>query len=50
MANKYEKSALVKSHGFKPIERDILSLRLVDGQAYTKAEAKKIIKEFKGGI
>lgn len=50
MENKFKKSALVKSHGFKPIERDILSLKLVDGQDYTKAEAMKIIKKFKGGI
>jgi len=50
MANKFKKSALVKSHGFKPIERDILSLKLVEGQTYTKAEAQKIIAEFKGGI
>ena len=50
MENKFSKTALVNSTGFKPIERDMLSLKLVDGQTYTKTEAKKIIKEFKGGI
>lgn len=50
MENKFSKVALVHSKGFKPIERDILSIQLVDGQTYTKIEATKIIKEFKGGI
>ncbi|MDT7019303.1 hypothetical protein RIN67_03100 [Levilactobacillus namurensis] len=50
MTSKFKKSALIKSHGFKPIERDILSLKLVDSQTYTKVEVQKIIKEFKGGI
>lgn len=49
-ASKYSKAALVASRGYTPIERDILTLKLVDGQTYTKAEAQKIIKKFKGGI
>lgn len=50
MENKFSKSSLVDSTGFKPIERDILTLKLVDGQTYTKSETWKIIKKFKGGI
>ena len=50
MKNKFSKESLIKSPGFQPIERDILSIKLVEGQTYTKAEAMKIIKEFKGGI
>lgn len=47
---KYSKAALVKSSGFKPIERDILSLKLDDKLLYSLDEAKKIIKDIKGGI
>lgn len=47
---KYSKASLVKSSGFKPIERDILSLKLDDKVLYSLDEAKKIIKETKGGI
>lgn len=48
--SKYSKTSLVKSAGFKPIERDILSLKLDDEVLYSLDEAKKIIKETKGGI
>ncbi|WP_461244459.1 hypothetical protein [Secundilactobacillus muriivasis] len=48
--NKFSKTALVTSKGFKPIERDMLSIRLDPEKLYTKAEAEQIIKEFKGGI
>jgi len=47
---KFSKASLVKSQGFTPIERDILSLRLNDSETYTKKEVSKIIKDFKGGI
>lgn len=47
---KYSKASLAKSSGFKPIERDILSLKLDDEVLYSLDEAKKIIKETKGGI
>lgn len=46
----FSKEALVHSTGFKPIERDILSLKLEDGKNYSKTEVTKIIKQFKGGI
>lgn len=47
---KFSKASLVNSNGFKPIERDILSLKLEDGKTYSKTEVTKIIKQFKGGI
>lgn len=47
---KFSKDVLVHSAGFKPIERDILSLKLEDGKTYSKTEVTKIIKQFKGGI
>lgn len=47
---KYNKASLVKSAGFKPIERDILSLKLDDKVLYSLDEAKKIIRNTKGGI
>ncbi|WP_288531422.1 hypothetical protein [uncultured Secundilactobacillus sp.] len=50
MSSKFSKASLVASKGFKPIERDILALKLEDGKTYTKAEAAKIIKETKGGL
>ncbi|WP_203638890.1 hypothetical protein [Levilactobacillus wangkuiensis] len=49
-AAKYSKASLVKSAGFKPIERDILSLKLDDKVLYSLDEAKKIIRNTKGGI
>lgn len=48
--DRFTKSALVASKGFKPIERDILSIRLEDDKTYSKAEVDKIIKNFKGGL
>lgn len=48
--SKYSKASLVKSAGFKPIERDILSLKLDDKVLYSLDEAKKIIRNTKGGI
>lgn len=48
--SKFSKASLVKSKGFKPIERDMLSIRLDAEKLYTKAEAERIIKEYKGGI
>jgi len=50
MTNSFSKASLVDSKAFKPIERDILSMKLVDSKMYTISEAKKIIKAFKGGI
>lgn len=50
MTNSYNKASLVESKLFKPIERDILSMKLVDSKQYSINEAKKIIKKFKGGI
>lgn len=47
---KYSKASLMKSAGFKPIERDILSLKLDDEVLYSLDEAKKIIQNTKGGI
>lgn len=47
---KHSKDSLVKSAGFKPIERDILSLKLDDKVLYSLDEAKKIIRNTKGGI
>lgn len=48
--SKYTKDSLVNSAGFKPIERDILSLKLDDKALYSLDEAKKIIRNTKGGI
>lgn len=48
--DQFSKSSLVKSSGFKPIERDILSIKLDENKQYTVSEAKKIIGNFKGGI
>ncbi|MBT9671757.1 hypothetical protein [Secundilactobacillus kimchicus] len=50
MSSKFSKASLVMSKGFKPIERDILSLKLEDGKTYSRVEAEKIIKETKGGL
>lgn len=46
----FTKESLVNSKGFKPIERDILSLKLDSNKQYTKEEAEKVIENFKGGI
>lgn len=48
--SKFSKASLVASKGFKPIERDILAIKLEDGKTYSKAEAERIIKQTKGGL
>lgn len=48
--SKYSKDSLVVSIGFTPIERDILSIKLAGDKKYSINEAKKIIKQTKGGI
>ncbi|MGQ4559256.1 hypothetical protein ACUIJQ_08220 [Levilactobacillus hammesii] len=48
--SKFNKSALASSKGFTPIERDILTIKLADNKKYSITEAKKIIKQTKGGI
>ncbi|WP_164505131.1 hypothetical protein [Companilactobacillus hulinensis] len=50
MEDKFTKDSLVKSDGFSAIDRDILQIVLSDGVQYSLAEAKRLIKKFKGGI
>ncbi|WP_203640684.1 hypothetical protein [Levilactobacillus andaensis] len=50
MTKSFSKASLIDSKVFKPIERDILSMKLVDSKQYSINEAKKIIEKFKGGI
>ncbi|WP_282801220.1 hypothetical protein [Secundilactobacillus kimchicus] len=50
MSSKFSKASLVTSKGFKPIERDILALKLEEDKTYSKDEVTKIIKETKGGL
>lgn len=50
MEDKFTKKALVTSQGFSVIERDILNIILDDDKQYTLTKAKRLIKEFKGGI
>lgn len=47
---KYSKASLVSSKGFSPIEKDILTIKLVDNKKYSINEAKKVIRDTKGGI
>ncbi|QNQ80783.1 hypothetical protein [Lactobacillus sp. PV034] len=47
---KYSKENLVNSSVFTITERDILKIVLDNSKTYTLDEAKKAIKNFKGGI
>lgn len=49
-AESYSKDVLIKSTGLSVMDRDILKIVLKNDRTYTMREAKKLIRNFKGGI